>query len=218
MKDLTNPQPATFESVWAALQETDRVLSEKFAETERLMKENDRFIKEKFAETERLMKENDQFIKEKFAETDKQIKETFKLVGGIANSNGDVAESYFVNSFANNLHFAGQEFDSHSPNVMKSIKKLNLQDQYDLVLYNCSSVVIIEIKYKAKKEDINQVLKKAQTFKQLFPEYAGYNLYLGLAGLDVEADAEKEAKQQGIAIIKQVGSNMVVYDDNLKEF
>ena len=253
MKNLSERQPATFETVWAALQETDRVLSEKFAESDRLRKENERILKEQFAETNRVlnekfaetdriikelakqtaetdrqmketdrqMKETDRIVKEtskQVAETDRVVKETSKQLGGIANSNGDVAESYFVNSFANHLHFAGQDYDSHVSNITKSVKKLNLKDQYDLVLYNCSSVVIIEIKYKAKKEDINQVLKKAQTFKQLFPEYAHYDLYLGLAGLDVEAAAEKEAMDQGVAIIKQVGDTMVVHDDYLKVF
>ena len=232
MRDLSELQPATFESFWAALQESERVLTEMFAESDRLRKENERLLNEKFAESDQMRKENERILNEKFAETDRIIKEiakqsaetdrvlkeTAKFVGNIANSNGDVAESYFVNSFAKHLHFAGQDFDSHSPNVMKSIKKLNLQDQYDLVLYNCNSVVIIEIKYKAKKEDIVQVLKKAQTFKQLFPEYAGFNIYLGLAGLNVEVAAEKEAKKQGIAIIKQVGDTMVVHDDHLKVF
>ena len=228
MRDLSELQPATFESVWVALQESERILKERIAENdrqrkedERLRKENERILNEKFAETDRIIKELAKSSAETdrvLQETDRQIKETSKLVGGIANSNGDVAESYFVNSFINHLHFAGQDYDSCTSNVVKNIKKLNLKDQYDLVLYNCNSVVIIEIKYKARQEDINQVLKKAQTFKQLFLEYAGFDLYLGLAGLDVEAAAEQEAKNQGIAIIKQVGDTMVVHDDHLKVF
>jgi len=211
-------QPATFESVWAALQETDRILTEKFAESDRLRKENERMLNEKFAETDRFLNKNAAEAEQRLKILEQSLKETTKLIGGIANSNGDVAESYFVNSFAKHLHFAGQDFDSHSSNLVKSVKKLNLSDQYDLVLYNCTSVVIIEIKYKVKKENVQQALKKAKTFKQLFPEYANYNLYLGLAGLDVEIAAEKEALSQGIAIIKQVGDNMVIHDKDLKVF
>ena len=211
-------QPPTFESVWAALQETDRILTEKFAESDRLRKENERILNEKFAETDRFLNKNAAEAEQRLKILEQSLKETTKLIGGIANSNGDVAESYFVNSFAKHLHFAGQDFDSHSSNLVKSVKKLNLSDQYDLVLYNCTSVVIIEIKYKVKKENVQQALKKAKTFKQLFPEYANYNLYLGLAGLDVEIAAEKEALSQGIAIIKQVGDNMVIHDEGLKVF
>ena len=246
MVTTVKTQLVTFESVWAALQESNRFLTEKQAETDRILTEKfaatellftkhsveaairHKKAEKKMAELKATVRETSKFVREtskivsensKVAkETSKVAKETSKLVGGIANSNGDVAESYFVNSFANHLRFAGQEFDSHSSNLVKSIKKLNLKDQYDLVLYNCNSVVIIEIKYKAKKDDVKQALKKAQTFKQLFPEYANFALYLGLAGLNVEVAAEKEAINQGIAVIKQVGDAIVINDAHLKVF
>jgi hypothetical protein len=41
---------------------------------------------------------------------------------------------------------------------------------------------------------------------------------LGLAGLTIEKEAETEAKKQGIAVLKQVGKRMVVYDKDLKVF
>ena len=157
-------------------------------------------------------------IKQMFKETERFIKEISKQIGGISNSNGDVAEAYFINSFGRHPHFAGQDYDSFIPNLLKKDKKLNLQGEYDLVLYNCSSVAIIEIKYKAKKEDIEQIVKKADTFKKLFPEYKDYAIYLGLAGLSVEKAAEKEAIKQGVGIIKQVGKNMIINDAHLKVF
>jgi hypothetical protein len=62
------------------------------------------------------------------------------------------------------------------------------------------------------------VLKKAQTFRLLFPEYKNLNIYLGLAGLHVYKNAEKEALKHGIAVIKQFGKNMVIHDENLRTF
>jgi len=234
---------AAFQESDRLRKENERYLKEMFAESDRLRRENERILNEKFAKTDRFLtkigikaEKNSEELKEAMLdlkktvresiekttkaveETTKTAKETSKLVGGIANSNGDVAETYFVNSFAKNLYFAGQEFDSHSANLEKNIKRLNLKAQYDLVLYNCTSVAIIEIKYKAKEENIEQVLKKAKTFKQLFPEYASYNIYLGLAGLHVEPSAERKAIKQGIAVIKQVGDNMVINDKHLKVF
>ncbi|MCL1850493.1 MAG: hypothetical protein FWF70_03670, partial [Bacteroidetes bacterium] len=61
-----NPAP-TFESVWAAIQENNRYLTEKFAETDRQMQETDRQMKE----TDRQMKE-----------TDRRMKELQKTLGG----------------------------------------------------------------------------------------------------------------------------------------
>jgi len=232
MERLLENSTATPESVWAALQESDRIrkenersLKEMFAKTDRFLtkigikaEKNSEELKEAMLDLKKTVEETTKSIEKTVEETTKSVKETSKLVGGIANSNGDVAETYFVNSFSNSSKFAGQEYDKIDHNITRKLTQLNLKAQYDLILYNCTSVAIIEIKYKAKKDDIEQVLKKAKTFKQLFPEYANYNLYLGLAGLHVEPSAEREAIKQGIAVIKQVGDNMVINDKHLKVF
>jgi hypothetical protein len=173
------------------------------------------------AKTDKQMQKTDRKIQaglKRSEQLERMINRMCKEIGGISNSNGEVAESYFINSFKKHPQFAGQNYDSLTPNLSKSSSTLNLRDEYDLVLYNCTSVAIIEIKYKARKEDIDQLLRKAQTFKQLFPEYANYDIYLGLAGLHVNITAEKEAIKQGMAVIKQVGENMLINDTHLKVF
>ena len=148
----------------------------------------------------------------------KSMKAMQKELGGVSNSNGEVAESYFINSFTKSMYFAGQEYDEISHNLRKKIKKLNLHGEYDLVLYNCTSVVIIEIKYNADKDDVEGLLHKAPVFKQLFPQYSTYDIYLGLAALHIDAITEKESLKQGIAVIKQIGDSMVINDAHLKVF
>jgi len=203
----TQTEPLTYEHLMASMYENDRFIREKFAETERQRKENDREIKEKFAETDRQMKE-----------TDRMMKELQKTVGGMGNSNGDVAESYFRNCFAKNMSFAGQEYDHIDAPLKRKNKRLNLQAEYDIVMYNCSSVAIIEIKYDVDKDDVDSTLEKVEVFKKLFPQYQDFDIYLGLAGLSIEASAEKKAIKQGIAIIKQVGDTLVINDAHLKAF
>jgi hypothetical protein len=207
MNNLPNFQNPTSDSVYVDLQEVKRFCAAQIAETERLRRENDRFLRKKFAETDR-----------QFREAKELIKANAREISGIGNSNGEVAESYFINSFAKEPKFAGQDYESFTPNLRKKITSLNLQGEYDLVLYNCSSVAIIEIKYKARKEDVETLLQKAQSFKQLFPEYANYDVYLGLAGLSVNITAEKAAIKQGIGIIKQVGNKMVINDAYCRQF
>jgi hypothetical protein len=201
MNHPTQPlMPLTYESLMASIYENDRLIKEKFAETDRQMKETDRFLSEKFAETDRLIKANS------------------REIGGISKSNGDVAEEYFSQSFKKYPHFAGQKYSLVETNKSCTSTELNLKAEYDLVLYNGVSIVIIEIKYKAKKEDVEEVLNKANTFKKLFPKYKDYTFYLGIAGLKMNEDTEKEAIAQGIAVIKQEGKKVVVNDAHLKEF
>jgi hypothetical protein len=211
MKEQTSQDMATtFETVWAALMESDRQ-----------RKENERILNEKFAETDRQMKETDRQMKEtdkKIEKAWRQMKANNKEIGGIANSNGEIAESYFINSFKKYPHFAGQDYQFIESNKRYYSKALDLKDEYDLVLYNGVSVAIIEIKYKVRKEDVEETLKKAETFKKLLPQYKDFAIYLGLAGLHVYMNAESDAIKQGVAIIKQVGKNMVVNDGHLKMF
>jgi len=178
-----NPPP-TFESVWAALMEN----REQLKKTERLMEKQ-------FAENERQRQKSEQEWKEKekksekeWADFHKSMKAMQKELGGVGNSNGAVAESYFVNSFTKTMQFAGQKYDSIDSGLKRKVKSLNLQGEYDLVLYNCTSVVIIEIKYDAEKKHVEWLLEEAAVFKQLFPQYANFDLYIGLAALHSTAD------------------------------
>jgi hypothetical protein len=224
IKNLTKKNSRSSGVDWQEIWQLVRENEQRSKETDRKFQETDR----KFQETDRIVKENAISLKEtgrliqetriSIQETGQQIKDLGKQIGGVSNSNGDVAESYFINSFENNLHFAGQDYDSFMSNLRKKNKKINLQGEYDLVLYNCSSIAIIEIKYNAEKEDVKQAIKKPDTFKKLFPEYKDYAIYLGLAGLHIDERAEKEAIKQGIGVIKQVGDNMVINDAHLKVF
>jgi len=193
----TNPLPkATFESTWALIQENIKAI--------KAMQERDE--KESIA------------LKEWQEQSDKSIKAMQQEIGGVSNSNGKVAETYFVNSFMNSMQFAGQEYDEIDHHLRRKSKKLNLQGEYDLLLLNGKSVVIIEIKYNAREKDVVKLLKKAPVFKQLFPQYANFDLYLGLAAFHFEENTENDSIEQGIAVIKQVGENMVIYDEHLKVF
>jgi len=175
------------------------------------MYENDRFIREKFAETDRLFKET----REEMKETDRRMKELQQTVGGWSNSHGFFAEEYFINSFKNGeKNFLGEKFDAIKAN-MKGFKN---DDEYDILLINCRSVGLVETKFKLRQKNLPKILKKPETFRENFPEYAHLKVYLGVAALTFDPVAEQECIEHGIAIIKQIGDTVVIIDKHLKEF
>ena len=191
MKHLQNLQPVTPETVWAIFQE----VAQSQKETDRKMQETDRQMQE----------------------TDRRMKELQKTVGGWANNHGAFAEEYFFNSFENGkTNFFGEKFDE----IAKHLKNRwqGVEDEYDIVLYNHTSVALIEVKYKANINDIPNVLKKAETFRLLFPQYKDFKIYLGFASMSFYPELEEECINQGIAVIKQVGDTVVINDKNLKVF
>ena len=203
MKNLTPYSQATPENSWAELR---RYLMELHAETEKQRRENERYLNEKFAETEKQMKE-----------TDRRMKELQKTLGGMANNHGSFAEEYFFNSFEDGQqNFFGEHFDEIRKRIWN--KKKDIEDEYDIVLYNSVSVAIIEVKYKAHKDDVDKVLKKAETFRILCSDYKDCKIYLGLASLAFYPELEQACIEKGIAIIKQVGDHVVINDGHLRVY
>ena len=191
-------QVPTFEEIRAILKD----IAASQQDTDRRMKETDRQMKE----TDRQMKN-----------TDRRINALASELSGISKSNGDFAEEYFNNAFENdNLIFAGMHFDYLKNDINVSNPKSGKRDeQFDIVLYNDESVAIIEIKYKAGKNDIYDMIRKAEAFRSWFPDYADHKIYLGLAGMSFLKNTIKDAESKGIAIIRQRGDKTIVNDENL---
>jgi hypothetical protein len=207
MNSVIENTPATQENVWAAFRETDRLFKEADARWEA------KFEKEK-AEWEAEWRTK---FDESKAEFDRRAKKLDEQIGGISNNNGFIAEEYFFNSIKKKKqNFFGENFDRIEKNVKPPVAKI--KDEYDIVLVNGQSVAIVEVKYKAHQNDVPSILRKAETFRINFPNYASHKIYIGLATMAFYSDLEKECIEQGIAVIKQVGENVIINDANLKIF
>jgi len=220
MKKQTPKQiPLTYEAMMAFIYENERFLTEKQAETDRILSEKfaetERIFKEQNAEYDRQRKENERYLNEKFAETAERMKELQQTVGGWSNSHGFFAEEFFINSFKKGeKNFLGEKFDAIKPN-MKGFKN---DDEYDILLINGKSVGLVETKFKLRQKHLPKILRKPETFRENFPEYAHLKAYLGVAALTFDHVAEQECIDNGIAIIKQVGDTVVIHDEHLKVF
>jgi len=203
MDNNTDFPPATPESVWVILRE----LAASQAETALQMKETDRILKE----TDRIVKENALQMKE----TDRKIDKVRETLGSWANNHGCFAEDYFFNSFEKGKqNFFGEKFDD----IRKNLKGTETNDEFDIVMLNGHALGLVEVKFKAHKNDIPNILKKVNTFRVNFPKYSSHRVYLGLASMSFYPELEEECIRQGIAIIKQVGDTVVINDEHLKAF
>ncbi|MDR2554811.1 MAG: hypothetical protein LBC64_05220 [Fibromonadaceae bacterium] len=166
-------------------------------------------------EIKRLSRESDrqmQETKKVVEETSRKVREVSIQLGGISSSNGMYAEEYFFDSLEKKMEFAGIKFDDISKDfklLRKTPDGKRVEDQFDIVMLNGNTVALIEIKYKARKDDpVEMVDQKVSNFRFLFPEYAKHKIYLGLAGFSFEKSAVKKAKELGIGLLKQVGETV----------
>ena len=222
MKKKQNP---TWDDIKKMFAETDRLFKESWREIQedkrqmkedrRQMKESDRKLKE---ENALWKKEMNQEWKERSKEMDTYLKELGRQIGGIAHSNGALAEEYFYNAFKRNMTFVDESFDKIKKNL--SYNNGTLEAEFDLVLFNGKSAALIEIKYNAKPDniDIETIIFRVEVFRILFPEFAHYNIYLGVAAMSFKKDLVCRLHRAGIATIRPVGKKMVVYNKKVKVF
>jgi len=179
----------------------------------KMFAETDKILTEKFAETDKQIKE----LAEDRKATDKQIKELSKNIGGISNSNGKMAEEMIYNALNRDKTFAGIKFNDIDKNMKLHSSFLNLKGEFDVVLKNGDTIGIIETKYKVEKDDIiDLVEKKTINFRKLFPMFSDYKILLGIGGMSFENDAITTAKEKGIGIIKVVGDKLEYQTENVK--
>jgi hypothetical protein len=151
-------------------------------------------------------------------ETDRKIKELSNNIGGVSNSNGDPAENYFINSLGRRLEFAGIKFDYMNSNrvLKKRMPDGSIQaptGEIDIIMLNGNSVALIEVKYKAKSSDVeNLVDEKVGKFRESHPAYKDFAIYLGLGSFSFDDYVVKKAKELGVGLLKQVGE-VVEYEN-----
>jgi len=207
----------TCKSIWSDLKETGKLLKEiakQSKEDRKVFQETDRRLKE----TEKLVDKNSRSLEKMYEESRREMKELNKQLGGISNSNGEMAETYFYNAFKANKRFANEQYD----HIQQPTRVTNgeVEAEFDIILFNGKSVAIIEVKYNAKPDNISvrRLIDRVEVFKILYPNYKNHNIYLGVAAMTFRKGLEERLHRNGIATIRQVGKKMVVYDKEVRVF
>ena len=197
--------------------ETERTLKEMFAKTDRQMRETDLKMKENAEKTDRQMQETYKQMQEtdrKIAQVSKQINGVTKQIGGIDNNIGYHAEQFFQNVLANKKVFGGIKYDDIFFNMNHREKV-----EFDIVLENGNSVAIIEVKNRIRPNFVKKLAEeRIKEFRKYFPEYKGYDAYLGIAGFSFGEDVLEEARKYGVGIIRQVGDGIEVDATGLRAY
>ena len=186
-------------------------------------------LKAMIAENTQQMKESRQRMEELNAKTDRQIKkiradmakdfkELNRQLGGISKSNGDMAEEFFFNAFRKDKIFMNEKYDQIHKGYFYSID--DIRNEFDIVFINGKSIAIVEVKYKAKPENIDteHLISRAERFKNFAPVYKNHKIYLGVAAMSFKKGLASDLHKAGIVTIHPVGKKMVIYDKEAKVF
>lgn len=152
------------------------------------------------------------------AETAEEVKDLCRQMGGISSSNGSMAENFFYNAFRKDKIFMNEKYDKIKRNYSYSVG--DYKNEYDIVFFNGKSIAIIEVKYKAKPENvkIEDLIIRVERFKKFAPEYNNHKIYLAVAAMSFREGFATQLHKVGIATVHPVGKKTVIYDKEVKVF
>ncbi len=170
------------------------------------------------AKTDEQLKRTDEQMKFTDERLSAKLEKLSKELGNIGNNNGAAAEEFFWNGLKNKKEFEGIKIDYTEANVRPPSKK-GIQDEFDILMWNGNSVVIVESKYKVHPNLVEQIKeKKIPNFKTLIPDRANHKIYCAIAGFSIPDEVAKSAKEEGFFIIRQSGDNMVIEKGEIKPY
>ena len=200
MENKPRREPATFETVWASLQE----LSEAQKETDRQMQETDR----RMQETDRQMQETDRLIKEIARKADRRMN---KMRGMFDNRWGMLVESLVEGDLVNLLqrrNIPVQRTHSHSHG-----RRNGEHFEFDILAVNGEQVVVVEVKTTLRPEDVDHFLGKLAKFTYYEPEHKGKTICGAVAYLKASEAATVHAERQGLFVIRATGDSASIVND-----
>ena len=146
--------------------------------------------------------------------TDEKLKSIGIQLGNMSKNQGDVAEAFFYNSLLDRLNLGELQFDDIGRNDQKHRGKV--QEEYDIILTNGCAIAIIEVKYKAHKNDLDKLERKITNFKTLFPVYKNYKVYGAMASFHFNDDAREETLKRGYFVLERRGDLIETESEQLK--
>ncbi|GHU60901.1 hypothetical protein FACS1894121_1660 [Bacteroidia bacterium] len=201
MNKTSSTQP-TFESIMAIMDRTEK-LQEETAQRQKAF--------------EKLQEKESADWKARWKKIEEAQTNLSKEIGGISNNNGYFAEEYFINALQKNKTFAGIRYDYVDPNMKYRLG--NVQDEFDIVMFNGSSIAIIEVKYRVQLDFLTTLTtQKVQNFRTLFPAYAKHKIYLGIASMSFNKKVIMGAKKLGIGMLKPQGDTLECDTEHIKAY
>ena len=178
-----NGAPPSFETVWAALQETDRIVKENAKEMEKL--------------------------KESQEKTDRQMKETGRQIGKLGRRFGEVIEYMMAPDLCKKFREYGFVFERSNSGTVFSDVKNDLCFEVDVMLENGDKAMLVEVKSKYTTEDVKEHVKRLEKMRRYADLHGDKRTFLGAsAGAVMTSYAKNYALKQGFYVIEPSGETV----------
>ena len=179
----------SFETVWASLQETDRMVKE---------------LRESQKETDRLIRETGQQMKETDRRLDKQL-------GKLGNRFGEMVEYMVKPCLVEKFGELGLEFTEAAQEVIIKDKKNNILTEVDFTLKNDEMVILIEVKTKPTTGDVTDHIERMEKVRTHARLHNDNRKYLGaIGGMVINENEKTFALKNGFYVVEPSGDTFAI--------
>ena len=190
----------TFETVWAAMQNTDRMIDRITLQ----LKENAEQLKENAEQ----IKKTDEQMKN----TDEQIKRTAEQMGFLSNRFGELAEHLVAPGIHERFNELGYHFGEMLPGglIIKG-EDGKSKAEIDLLLQNSDTIMAVEVKSKPKMKHIEEHIKRLEILRDHRRKLRDQRKVEGaIAGAIFGIEEKKAVIEAGLYVIEQSGDTMKI--------
>jgi hypothetical protein len=175
----------TLDDVWAGFDRIQKTLEE---------------VAQAHKETEKAQKE-----------TEKQLKETSRIVGDLGNRFGDIAEHFLTPSLRGKFDQFDFTFGEVSRNVEWEKKEHNLSMELDALLENGDQAMVVEVKAKLDKADVDEQINRMAKVRQ----YANFQgdkrqFYCAIATMVAKKSVVQYTLANGFYLIMPSGEDVKI--------
>ena len=155
---------------------------------------DDAAYKERAAKADRQMEE----LRQQMKETDEKMR---KMEYKYTSQMGHVVEGLMEPSAMALFQQSGFDISKCWKNMKGKRKDMGKEMEVDLFLFDTTDAVAVEVKTNCCKDDVEHFLKQMEKFSDVFPNFAGVNVYLAIAAINFDYEADKYAAERGLFVI-----------------
>jgi hypothetical protein len=188
------------------MEKSDADFKKSMEEFEKKQEQSNEEFKKRQEESKKRAKESREKFDRELAENKKDWN---KRMGEIHNRLGDIAEFTFVpEAILEKFKEMGYEFDNYYRRHRIFDKDGYARAEYDIVLCNGDTVVLIEIKIVFRQEHIDRFIQQMSVATD--EKYKGKKIIGAIAGLEITNEVKNYALARGLYVIEQAGEDIKI--------
>ena len=147
--------------------------------------------------------------------TDAQIKQVNKRISDIGGAWGRFVEDLVAPACERIFLERGIPVQQVSQRVKRWHEGNTME--IDVLVVDDGHVLAVEAKSSLNVTDVQDFVGDLEQFRTFFPEYAASQLYGAVAGIGIEAGADRYAYRQGLFVLAETGETISILNDETFE-